>query len=234
MAITLIAAWEWSHLMGYKRYRFQFLYVLIIFGFILISPYMKFYWLMGTALAWWCLCAYWIMRYPNKTAAWANPIIQPIIGIVVLVPFWVAMAFMRRGDVGPELVLYVLLLTWGADTGAYITGNLWGKHKLAVHVSPGKSIEGALGGLFTVLLIACAGIWYFQLNQDKWLRWVFLAVLVGIVAIVGDLLVSMFKRNRGLKDSGKLLPGHGGFLDRIDSLLATAPWFLTGLVLFQL
>jgi phosphatidate cytidylyltransferase len=122
--------------------------------------------------------------------------------------------------------LWLLMLVIGADIGAFFTGRNFGRLKLAPHVSPGKTWEGAIGGLCAVAFVALGGALYFGLPA---LPCVAFGCAVGIFSVVGDLTESMFKRSAGLKDSGGLLPGHGGILDRIDSVTAAAPLYALGL-----
>ncbi len=119
-----------------------------------------------------------------------------------------------------------------ADIGAYFAGRRYGKRKLALEVSPGKSVEGAIGGFITAMLAACLlAPWAFGVGHFDWLPLLLLCALVIVASIVGDLTESLFKRYRGVKDSGTILPGHGGILDRVDSLLAAAPVLALGLSL---
>jgi phosphatidate cytidylyltransferase len=127
---------------------------------------------------------------------------------------------------GPQIVLWLVLLVIAADVGAYFAGRSLGRRKLAPRVSPGKTLEGALGGLLLVALVAWAGAAHFGLPP---LGGVIFGCAVGIFSVIGDLTESMFKRAAGLKDSGVLLPGHGGLLDRIDSVTAAAPLYALGL-----
>jgi phosphatidate cytidylyltransferase len=147
-----------------------------------------------------------------------------------LVPAFIALArlqFATRGLArGPQIVLWLVLLVIAADVGAYFAGRSLGRRKLAPRVSPGKTLEGALGGLLLVALVAWGGAAHFDLQP---LAGVIFGCAVGIFSIVGDLTESMFKRAAGLKDSGVLLPGHGGLLDRIDSVTAAAPLYALGL-----
>jgi phosphatidate cytidylyltransferase len=148
----------------------------------------------------------------------------------VLVPTFVALSRVQvstRGFArGPEMVLWMLLLVFAADIGAYFAGRSLGKRKLAPKVSPGKTWEGALGGLVAVALVALVGTLHFGLPVAAGVAF---GCAVGIFSVIGDLTESMFKRAAGLKDSGSLLPGHGGILDRIDSVTAAAPLYALGL-----
>ena len=124
--------------------------------------------------------------------------------------------------------MYVLLLVWGADTGAYFAGRRFGKVKLAPAVSPAKTREGLYGGLLTTTLIMLAVAFYLQISGLQFLRFAAASAITVLASVLGDLFESMVKRRAGIKDSGKIFPGHGGALDRIDSITAAAPVFLTG------
>jgi phosphatidate cytidylyltransferase len=137
-------------------------------------------------------------------------------GFAVLVPAGLAMA-----TLGPLQVLLVLVLVWIADTVAYFVGRAWGRRKLAPAISPAKTWEGAAGGLFGALAYAIIGGFWIQ--GIAWAPFLAAAALLGMVSIVGDLFESAAKRQAGVKDSGSLLPGHGGILDRIDSATAALP-----------
>lgn len=130
-----------------------------------------------------------------------------------------------RGEAhGFELLLLVLLGTWATDTGAYFSGMRWGRHKLAPRISPSKSIEGAVGGLVAATIVIGCSDSFLQLQLQLLPVWI-LGLVIGLAAITGDLFESALKREAGIKDSGWILPGHGGILDRIDSLLFTVPVF---------
>lgn len=166
----------------------------------------------------------WIVFAPRSSAPW----LAAIAGIWALAPTWIALARLYlQADLGHELVVFVLLLAWAADIGAYFAGRWFGRLRLAPTVSPNKTWEGVIGGLVLGLAVAVAGRAWFDLPALGFLSLCIAAVLV---SVVGDLLESMFKRQRGLKDSGNLLPGHGGVLDRIDSLTAAVPLLALGFV----
>jgi phosphatidate cytidylyltransferase len=178
--------------------------------------------LLGAACAWWVIAFIWLTVAPTRH----RPTVTLICGVGVLVPAFLALARLQISARGPLLVLWLVLMVCAADIGAYAAGRALGQRKLAPRVSPGKTVEGAAGGLLMALVVAWGGAVYFGLPT--------LAVLafgggVGIFSIVGDLTESMFKRAASLKDSGTLLPGHGGLLDRLDSVTAAAPWYALGL-----
>lgn len=152
-------------------------------------------------------------------------------GLLVLIPAWAGLVWIHQQEHGPYLVLFLMVLIWIADSGAFFAGRRWGRRKLAPLVSPGKTREGAYGALaggllWGLLLAALYG--GSPLQQAGLLQ---LCLVTVAASIVGDLYESLIKRERGVKDSGRLLPGHGGILDRIDSLTAAAPVFALGLLL---
>lgn len=159
-----------------------------------------------------------------------------IFGILTIVPFFWGMLALRAWHYadnhysGALWLLYVMILVWGADSGAYMFGKMFGKHKLAPKVSPGKTWQGFFGGLLTAAVISWAyGVWA-HLDVTPTVLLV-CSVVAALASVLGDLTESMFKREAGIKDSGHLIPGHGGILDRIDSLTAAVPVFACLLLL---
>jgi phosphatidate cytidylyltransferase len=142
------------------------------------------------------------------------------------------MVYIRELDQGPWLIVYMFLMVWGADTGAYFAGKRFGKRKLMPHVSPAKSWAGIGGAALAVLLVSMITQQYLHFSQNLSFGIYILALVLLFVSVVGDLTESMFKRQCGIKDSGSILPGHGGIMDRIDSLTAAAPVFALCLILF--
>jgi phosphatidate cytidylyltransferase len=182
--------------------------------------------LLGAACVWWGIAFVWLATAPLRH----QPGLALICGIPVLVPAFIALARVQvavRGFArGPDMVLWMLLLVFAADIGAYFAGRRLGRHKLAPRVSPGKTWEGAIGGLCAVAAVALIGTRHFGLPAAEGVAF---GVAIGVFSVIGDLTESMFKRAAGLKDSGSLLPGHGGILDRIDSVTAAAPLYALGL-----
>jgi len=178
--------------------------------------------MMAAACAWWVIALAWLSLAPARHRPW----LALLCGIPVLVPAFVALASLDTAHTGfatgPALVLSLVFMVIAADIGAYFVGRQFGRRKLAPRVSPGKTWEGAGGGLALVALVAWA--WAVHAGVPAG-TFVAVGVAVGIFSVVGDLTESMFKRASGLKDSGVLLPGHGGLLDRIDSVTAAAPLY---------
>jgi len=182
--------------------------------------------LLSGGCVWWAIAFLWLVLAPERH----QPRLALLCGVPVLVPAFVALSRLTIAGSGfargPQIVLWLLLLVIGADIGAFFAGRNFGRRKLAPRVSPGKTWEGVIGGLCAVALVAWSGALYFHLPA---LPCVAFGCAVGIFSVVGDLTESMFKRSAGLKDSGALLPGHGGILDRIDSVTAAAPLYALGL-----
>ncbi len=234
--IVALGAWEWANLAGIESQLGRVLYALGIVVILVVSSATDVIWWLLLSVLWWLWALVMIFRYPELSASRESQALRVLLGIVLLVPFWKALVFIRGVEVQPWpelsplwLILYMLLVVWAADIGAYFAGKTWGKSKLAPRVSPGKSWAGAWGGLASAALLAIIAALLLEMTASQALVLVIATLLTAIVSIVGDLTESMFKRQRGIKDSSQLLPGHGGILDRIDSLLAAIPVFVCAL-----
>ena len=238
--VVLLGAWEWSNIMGLeepgRRLKFVGLVAILQMGIFLLPGWLSIneptvdFLIMAVAFCWWILALIWVIQFPGSSDLWGeNKPLKTLMGLLVLIPAWLAL--LRLQAQNPWWVMYVMGIVWGADTGAYFAGRKWGQRKLAPDVSPGKSIEGVIGGLSVTLILAVVVAVQIEMGLFKALCFVFLTGFVCLVSVLGDLLESMMKRHRGIKDSGNILPGHGGILDRIDSLTAAAPVFLLGWVL---
>ncbi|MDE2219929.1 MAG: phosphatidate cytidylyltransferase, partial [Gammaproteobacteria bacterium] len=180
--------------------------------------------LMELSVGWWVIALLWLLFLPQRAGAAA----VAVAGICALVPAWVALTRMvELWPRGAQWALFALALAFAADTGAYFVGSACGRVKLAPRVSPGKTWEGVVGGMLFALFVALAGSRWFGLAPQRFLP---LCLAAAAFSVVGDLTESMFKRASGLKDSGRLFPGHGGVLDRIDSVLACMPVICLGLL----
>jgi phosphatidate cytidylyltransferase len=230
VAFTL-GAWEWAGLGALRGFLARSAYACAI-AFLLWAAWrftalpVHFVMLLVIACVWWGVAFVWLIVAPEGR----RPRLALLCGVPVLVPAFVALARLDlagHGFVhGPELVLWLVFLVVAADVGAFFAGRSFGKRKLAPRVSPGKTWEGAIGGVVAVALVALIGAWRFGLPV---VLSVAFGCAVGMLSVVGDLTESMFKRSVGVKDSGALLPGHGGILDRIDSVTAAAPLYALGL-----
>ncbi len=149
------------------------------------------------------------------------------LGALIILCAWVSMSWIRMQEPDGHIkILIAIVIVWAADTFAYFAGVNFGQRKLAPSISPGKTIEGVVGGLVGALLIAWLGAHFLlSLTASQLVAWLVAAILAALISVAGDLYVSRLKRHAGVKDSGKLLPGHGGLLDRIDGLLAAMPVF---------
>jgi phosphatidate cytidylyltransferase len=230
-AVFTLGAWEWAGFGGLHSAPARLGYaatiaVLLLLSWLWTSAHAHLLILLSVACAWWAIAFFWLVLGPVRH----RPRLALLCGVPVLVPSFVALARLdssAHGSVhGPQIVLWLVFLVIAADIGAFFVGRRFGKRKLAPQVSPGKTWEGAVGGLCTVALVAWGGAVYFGLPVTPSVGF---GCAVGIFSVVGDLTESMFKRSAGLKDSGVLLPGHGGLLDRIDSVTAAAPLYALGL-----
>ena len=238
--LALVAAWEWSAMIALKRADLRLGYVVLIgLAIALVGALSEIFaslpvLLLSSAVVWWGLALMLVLRYGGEQGVAGSVRLKgALIGIWVIVPWWYAMSTLHGfGQQGPWWLFFLILLTAVADSGAYFAGRRWGRRKLAPRVSPGKTIEGVMGALAASLFVALIAAWSFGLSFGDLFWFLPLCLLTVAVSVVGDLLESLFKRRVGLKDSGHILPGHGGILDRIDSHTAAAPLFALGLTLF--
>lgn len=217
--------------LGVKRFPHCLIYPLIMVCMLFIALTWPIPYVLYVAFAWWFMACLLVVIYPRGHKAWGKSLFwRALMGILVLIPCWLAINFIRAAENGPFILLFLFVLIWGADSAAYFVGKKWGKHKLSPSVSPGKSWEGLIGALLITSFIALAVLGWSRIPYSVWPWAILLSFATVIFSVVGDLFESMLKRNVGLKDSGQLLPGHGGLLDRIDSLTAAAPVFALGLI----
>ena len=232
--IVLLAGWEWSNLMGLESKRHKFSYIALLaltiataafsldlFGTLNISLGQT---LCLIASVLWAVVFLWVQGYPSSAILWSPRPILGLLGIALLTITWVAIALIIHQPHGPWLLLFAFAVVALADVGGYVAGNLFGKHKLAPLVSPGKTWEGFFGGIL-LQCILIASMASFMPEKITTVMLVALVIPVSLYSVLGDLFESMIKRHSGVKDSGNILPGHGGVLDRIDGLIAALPLF---------
>ena len=222
-AVVLAGAWEWSAFLKAPGTLTRVIYVILIASAMaaigLIYPD-GIEGVLQAGVIWWTLALVWIFFFPTPIP---NPV-RWIAGALVLVPMHIALIKLYHAN--PSLLLFALLIVWAADIGAYFAGKRFGRVKLAPSISPGKTWEGVIGGVVIVALLTVGRSLFFETDLAILVPF---CIVVGLISIVGDLTVSMFKRTAGVKDSGSLFPGHGGVLDRVDSIAAATPLFVLGL-----
>lgn len=240
---VLIAAWEWTALAGVTSpaARWTYLGLIAVTGSVVWSllrthPDMVSA-LMGLVAAWWIWALVDLIRHADMHAGlFATTARKLVAGAIVLLPAWLALVIVHdRAVGGPVMAIYLMALVWAADTGAYFAGRAFGRHKVAPAISPGKSWEGVAGGLVVVAVMSAVVALTWQqpnalneLNSRDAGLWIAIAVVAALFSVLGDLTESRLKRAAGVKDSGRIFPGHGGVLDRIDAYTAAAPVFLLG------
>lgn len=235
LAVLLVAAWEWGNLCGFNARPVRVIYCASLFIFALAlmvlagaeeSRYLDA--LLSAACVWWAIALLWVQSYPTSAVLWGRSWTRALMGAFVLIPPCIAVIQLRQFEYGPFIICAVVMLVAAADIGAYFTGRSLGKRKLAPRVSPGKSWEGVLGGMVAAVLLACL---FTAISQrSDYLIAIAIALPTALASVLGDLVESMVKRHRGVKDSGTILPGHGGVLDRIDGITSAAPVFTLALL----
>ena len=222
-ALVVAGAWEWSGLLGGHGIGLRMAFVVLIAGLLAAVQFFLGAWaqeILLISLGWWFVALLWTFAFPTPIPK----VIRWVVGVTVLVPLYIALMQLYAAD--PMILVFALLIVWVADSGAYFAGRTLGKVKLAPQISPGKTWEGVIGGMVAVVLLTVVrSVW---VDSDLMILIPF-CLAVAALSVVGDLTVSMFKRTAGVKDSGSLFPGHGGVLDRIDSVAAAAPLFALGL-----
>ncbi|MFC3150463.1 phosphatidate cytidylyltransferase [Litoribrevibacter euphylliae] len=230
--VVMLGAWEWANLAGFEKQGLRVVYSALMGGCMYGLYQLPELNILSIGLGWWVLALMLVLAYPGLSKLWASKWARLAIGFLILIPCWKGLLFLKQQPNSEIVLLYICLMVWGADIGAYFAGRKWGVSKLAPRVSPGKSWAGFWGGMASALIIGLGvGLWISMPAEQLALLMLVSAVTVA-VSVLGDLTESMFKRFRGIKDSSQLLPGHGGVLDRIDSLTAAVPVFALLLLLF--
>ncbi|MGW8246980.1 MAG: phosphatidate cytidylyltransferase [Acidiferrobacterales bacterium] len=231
--------WEAALLAGFRKpvNRYLFVSILIITGLVLVilAPVTTstglYQIVAGIAGIWWLVDIFILARFSvERPGIYGSKTGRAVSISLVMVSTWLAFNALLIQDSRPPLLLvYVVVMVWIADSGAYFSGRFLGSHKLAVHVSPGKTIEGVVGGMIAVTIYALifgSQVFHFEVNQT--VLWLALSIIASLISVVGDLNESALKRVMGKKDSGNIIPGHGGFFDRADAITAAVPVFYLG------
>lgn len=227
--IVLISGYEWARLSGLSNVFLRSLFALVVTAVAwLLVKYAAGYilWPVYLACVWWLVITFYLRIAQPKAPTSDLKADKLVIAFVVLPAAALAMREIHSLEQGADWLFYSLSLVWVADIGAYFSGKNFGKHKLAPMISPGKTIEGLIGALVATSLYTMLAGYYFTLSFKDAALLVVLSVMLTLVSVSGDLYISLLKREAGLKDSGNILPGHGGMLDRIDSALAAMPVFV--------
>jgi phosphatidate cytidylyltransferase len=230
--VVFISGLEWARLSGLQAIalRVVFAAVIVFISWCVLEQYYAFaQWYVLLAMIWWFAIAAYLVKTSPQPVKQKVSVQKLLSGVLIMPAAVIAMSVLHAGAQGPQWLLYGLMLVWLADIGAYFSGRRFGKTKLAPALSPGKTREGLYGALLATTVYSLIASFYFQLTASSTLILLALSMVLTLISVVGDLYESLLKREAGLKDSGKLLPGHGGMLDRIDSVLATMPLLVVGM-----
>jgi phosphatidate cytidylyltransferase len=236
MGVMLLAAWEWCELAGLSTRMARVSYlagIVALMTALWVWPRWQF-WLLGISAIWWVAQLLLLLRVRHVPRVEGTQLSVLAVGILVLVGPWAALVHLHGlAENGPGLVLFLMFLMWTADSMAYFVGRAWGggRAKLAPSLSPGKTRVGVYGAMVGAAVCGLVFAWIHSASLTGTLVILLICGVSVLISVVGDLYESLLKRRRGLKDSGHLLPGHGGMLDRIDSLTAAAPVFALGVTL---
>ncbi|MFK8068141.1 MAG: phosphatidate cytidylyltransferase [Gammaproteobacteria bacterium] len=235
--IILIGAWEWVSLSGLDSVQIKVAYISLMTTLMIVSyPLINSSSIsvfLAVACLWWFFCLFVIITSQLRGELPSQKkILFLFVGLLILIPSWMSLLYLHgHPSLGPEWALFLLVLIWTADIGAYFAGRAFGRRKLADKISPGKSWEGVIGGLVAVLIMSFLLLPYLITTEEILTTLILLCLVTVMFSVLGDLAESVVKRIAGKKDSGNILPGHGGVMDRIDSLTAAAPIFTAGLIL---
>lgn len=235
--IFLAGSWEYRRLAGlsgpingYLLPLAQAIILAVLFSFRDLWPTDIVIFMAACCAAWLVMFIRLYLYQPGTQPDNNYRFISVVTALVSITTGWFAFSWIRSQPEGSWLILLLLLIVWAADTGAYFAGKSFGKRKLAPAISPGKTLAGLLGGLVAAPLVALLATALMPLSDINPVNLILLSLVTALVSVGGDLLISLHKRTSGIKDSGNILPGHGGVLDRIDSLLVAAPFFALGLL----
>lgn len=223
--LILVCTYEWLQLVPVEGSEKLLFFAGLILACCLIQ-WTYLYWLI-LGLGLWLFILVIVIRFPESQRVWGYPWVVAAFCLILLPLFGQSLLAIFLLPNGRSLFVYLLFLVWAADIGAYLAGKRWGKHKLIPAVSPGKTFEGVLGGFSLTLVVSLIGYGVFRPHPLR--NWFIITIMVMFISLLGDLFISILKRRTNIKDTGNILPGHGGILDRLDSLIAAAPVFYSGM-----
>jgi phosphatidate cytidylyltransferase len=240
-ALTVLTGlWEWTRMAGFASRPLRSATVAIVALLLVLLWWLRgdvlIWYLIAAGVVWWCIAALWLKNFSFGAAPTReNAAIKLVAGLFATLPAWVALNKLHdEPQHGPAWALLAFALIFGADTAAYFSGKRFGKAKLAPQISPNKTLAGVYGALaYGAVLAAIAG-WLLGLRGLALVALIGLALVTVIASILGDLFESLIKRQAGVKDSGRLFPGHGGMFDRLDGAFAALPVFALGKALLDL
>ena len=232
-ALLLVGAWEWSALISLTHPLLRALYVIAVLGGIVIGAFLPVFYVLLVSSVMWVCAAIAVIYYQRCGAStlFQYAIVRALMGFIALVSAWIAMMMVRTQlNLGAHWLIVLLLFIFAADVGGYFSGRFLGKHALCSRVSPKKTWEGLWGGLLFSMIVAAIGGLFLSLSHHQYVYFILLAWITSLFSVAGDLTVSVLKRMSGVKDSGTFFPGHGGVLDRIDSVAAATVIFALGVL----
>lgn len=230
-----IGAWEWAGLCKLNKlyqYSYSLISILILAFIYWVDNSNVYYSVIFCGVIYWLIAIFLVVMYQTQTIVLTKSVpLLLTIGLLLLIPMWASLTVLKSYPTnGATLLMFLMLLIWGADTAAYFFGKKWGKRRLASRVSPGKTWEGSSAGIVAGIVITLAYVIVSNQLLSPGLAFIGLSIMTVFISIIGDLMESMVKREVNIKDSGSILPGHGGVMDRIDSLTAAGPVFVSGIV----
>ena len=228
--VYLLAAYEWSAFLYESDSWWRLAYVIGMGILALLSALLPVTLIMGIGVGWWLFGSFLVYCYPVLRTWWSTQLGLGIMSVFILLPFYMGLSWLYQSDWSSAAILFVLLIVWSADIGAFFSGRYFGQHALAKMISPNKTWEGVAGGVLLAVAVSAVGLSLWR-QPGAWsmvagLILLVMVILTALISVIGDLIESMVKRHRGVKDSGNLIPGHGGILDRIDALTAAVPCFV--------
>lgn len=230
----LLALWEWTTLSNIAIW-YERLLVIIAAILLMLAAWFEHHEQIGLQIGvvWWLIALIFTLSYPRLKVCWnKGSFIRALMGLLTIIPCWLALNVLAKtSELSKHYLVFMLFLIWAADVGAYFAGRRWGKDPLAIRLSPKKTWQGLYGGVALAFFVALLGAYLLKIPFHYWAVFLLISLLTVLISVVGDLFESMLKRERGIKDSGSILPGHGGVLDRLDSVAAAAPFFVLAMKL---